>query len=163
MIAQYVNASVLTRSASSATLIARYTLFAMLATLANLASQWSCLSTYGGTYGLHLAILTGTAVGLIVKFCLDKRWIFSEAASGIRKTGAQFVLYTLTGVATTLLFWGTELLFDRLIVTEWSKYLGATVGLAIGYILKYRLDARFVFASAITTAAPVESGSLTHA
>ncbi|AMN46939.1 hypothetical protein ACG33_07480 [Steroidobacter denitrificans] len=147
MSAQYAAASVTTRLASSASLIVRYMLFALLATLANLASQWTCLGIYDGAHGLYPAILTGTAVGLIVKFWLDKRWIYSEAAADIRKTGAQFVLYTLTGIATTLLFWGTELLFDRLIGTQWSKYLGAMLGLAAGYTIKYRLDVRFVFAA----------------
>lgn len=149
-IAQYA-ASVTTRPASSVSMIARYMLFAMLATLANLGSQWACLSIYDGDYGLHFAILAGTAVGLIVKFWLDKRWIFAEATADIRKTGLQFALYTLTGVSTTLLFWGTELLFDRIIGTQWSKYLGATLGLAAGYTLKYRLDMRFVFSAPLRT------------
>lgn len=133
--------------AMSSPLLVRYALFAMLATLANLGSQWASLSLYDGAYGLRCAIPAGTAVGLIVKFWLDKRWIFAAATATVRKTSVQFVLYTLTGIATTLLFWGVELLFDRSVATPWSKYLGATIGLAIGYTVKFRLDARFVFAA----------------
>lgn len=143
----YSIAAAETQSTSAAILIKRYILFAFLATLTNLASQWTCLGLYDGVYGLHVAIFAGTAVGLIVKFWLDKRWIFGDATIDIRKTGVQFALYTLTGIATTLLFWSTELLLDRIIEPDWSKYLGATLGLAMGYSLKYRLDMRFVFAA----------------
>ena len=49
------------------------------------------------------------------------------------------------GVFTTLIFWGFEILFDKLFEHELSKYAGAVIGLSIGYIVKYNLDKKFVF------------------
>jgi hypothetical protein len=37
--------------------------------------------------------------------------------------------------------------FDYLFKTTEARYIGACIGLAIGYIIKYRLDKRFVFRS----------------
>ena len=56
-----------------------------------------------------------------------------------------FVLYSLMGVFTTIIFWGTEIAFDALSQNPNSKYLGAIIGLSIGYIIKYFLDKKFVF------------------
>ena len=49
------------------------------------------------------------------------------------------------GVFTTLIFWGTEIAFDAMGDEPWLRYLGAVIGLSIGYVTKYYLDRRFVF------------------
>jgi len=59
------------------------------------------------------------------------------------------MLYTYVGIFTTCIFWGTELLFDLLLKTDSARYIGAIVGLSIGYAIKYFLDKRFVFKSGI--------------
>ena len=46
---------------------------------------------------------------------------------------------------TTAIFWGTELAFVALGDAPWLRYVGAVLGLAVGYTAKYRLDRRFVF------------------
>ncbi len=51
------------------------------------------------------------------------------------------------GVATTAVFWGTELAFVALFGEAWAL-AGGGLGLAFGYLAKYRLDRRFVFAGA---------------
>ena len=53
------------------------------------------------------------------------------------------------GVATTLIFWGSEIIFNLLFKADIVKYIGAAVGLTIGYIIKYQLDKRFVFNTAM--------------
>lgn len=120
---------------SVAALVARYALFALLATAVNLGTQRACLALVPA---LPPAMAAGTAAGLVFKFVLDKHWIFHAAAAGPRKLG----LYTLTGVATTALFWLTELAFAVLFA---APLTGAALGLAAGYAAKYRLDRRFVF------------------
>ena len=126
--------------------MARYAAFAGLATLVNLAGQHASLALYAGAHAIALAILVGTGAGLVTKYVLDKRWIFDDRSTGTVAHTRRFGLYTATGVLTTLLFWGSELGFHGLFGTAVMRDLGAVLGLAAGYVLKYRLDRRFVFA-----------------
>jgi len=57
---------------------------------------------------LSIAILCGIAVGLIVKYFLDKRWIFFDYRRGLKNHIRKFSLYTTGGALTTLIFWATE-------------------------------------------------------
>lgn len=128
----------------------RYAAFAGVATLVNLAVQRIVL--LAGTATLHFAaaLVAGTLAGLVVKYLLDKRWIFHDAETGLRRHGRKFTLYSVMGIATTCIFWGSETLFWLVWRTEFMREAGAVLGLAIGYSLKYRLDRRFVFAGAST-------------
>jgi putative flippase GtrA len=87
----------------------------------------------------------GTLVGLVVKYLLDKRWIFFDETRGARAQGRQFALYSLMGVATTAIFWVTETTFWFIWGTDLARETGAVIGLTIGYVTKYALDRRFVF------------------
>lgn len=135
---------------SPATIALRYALFAGLATLANLAVQRAVLALDAGLSVLAYpaALAAGTLVGLVVKFVLDKRWIFFDRSEGVGAQGKLFWLYTLTGIATTAIFWGTETAFWLVWQTDAARETGAVLGLAVGYVVKYRLDRRFVFAPA---------------
>lgn len=126
-------------------LVVRYAFFAVLATLANLATQRAVLLTGSDASSYMIALGAGTLAGLLVKYLLDKRWIFFDAASGVRAHSRKFSLYTLTGVATTAIFWGLETAFWMIWHTNAMRELGAVLGLTIGYMLKYQLDKRFVF------------------
>ncbi|MDF0602460.1 GtrA family protein [Psychromarinibacter sp. C21-152] len=127
------------------TLIFRYATFAVIATLANLGAQRVVLWYTGGATGLALAIAAGTGVGLVVKYLLDKRWIFMDGSTGARAHGEKFTRYTLTGVFTTAIFWGTETAFWLIWRADLMRELGAVIGLSIGYVVKFQLDKRFVF------------------
>lgn len=126
-------------------LIARYAGFAVLATIANLAVQRMILAIVPDGAGFVLAVGSGTLVGLVVKYLLDKRWIFQDFESGLRAHSHRFTLYTATGIATTAIFWGSETVFWLVWGTDVMRELGAVLGLSIGYVVKYRLDRRFVF------------------
>ena len=127
------------------TLVFRYTFFAILATLANLAAQRAVL-WFGDSGTLFaLAVGTGTGVGLVLKYFLDKRWIFEDLSSGVKEHGKKFSLYTAMGIFTTAIFWGTETGFWLVWQTDMMRELGAVIGLSIGYVVKYCLDRRFVF------------------
>ncbi|MBB3462804.1 GtrA family protein [Rhizobium sp. BK377] len=128
-------------------LIVRYVLFAVTATLANLLMQRAVLAVLSDGLGFALAIFAGTATGLIIKYVLDKRWIFFDNTAGVANGSRKFGLYTLTGVATTLIFWATETTFWLTWSTAEARELGAVLGLVIGYCIKYNLDRKFVFAS----------------
>ncbi len=126
-------------------LVLRYSVFAIIATVANLATQRLSLGLYPGAFGLPLAIFIGTLVGLVVKFFLDKRWIFRDLSTSASENTRKFGLYTLMGVATTVIFWGMEYGFWLIWHTDLMREIGAVIGLGIGYVTKYHLDKRFVF------------------
>lgn len=131
----------------------RYAFFAAAATLANLAMQ-RAVFLLGDTNTIFiLAIGAGTLVGLVVKYFLDKRWIFYDLETGARNHGRKFSMYTAMGVITTAIFWGTETVFWFAWQTELMRELGALIGLTIGYIIKYNLDRRFVFTNQQLSAA----------
>lgn len=139
------------RPRTAAGLVARYAAFAVLATVANLAAQRAALGLAQDRLeagaGFVLALGLGTGVGLVLKYQLDKRWIFADASRGLAGQGRRFGLYSLTGVATTAIFWGTETGFWLAFGTEAARETGAVLGLAIGYVTKYRLDRAYVFRS----------------
>lgn len=124
-------------------LIVCYAGFAVLATLANLATQRVVLALLPD--GLLPALAAGTLVGLVVKFLLDKTWIFAGASNRHAGQAGTFGLYAATGVITTLIFWGFESAAWLIWQSHLAREAGAVAGLAIGYVVKYRLDRRFVF------------------
>ena len=136
-------------------LILRYALFAVAAVVVNLATQrvvlvlpWPAPGT-----GLAMAIAAGTLTGLVVKYLLDKRWIFHDTETGLAVHGRKFALYTAMGIVTTAIFWGSETAFWLIWQSQPARELGAVLGLTVGYVTKYHLDRCFVFARA----APAEA------
>ena len=130
---------------SSSTLTLRYATFAAVATVVNVATQYVSTTLYAGRYELYAAMAVGTLTGLVAKYILDRRWIFHDRPTSLRVHSVKFTLYSLMGVFTTIIFWGTELAFEMLGDASWLRYAGAIVGLTIGYVAKYHLDRRFVF------------------
>ena len=123
----------------------KYAFFSFLAVLINLLFQHLTLSFYNDFLSLYLAMFVGTFFGLITKYYLDKKFIFQFKTINKRKDIATFLKYSLTGVATTLIFWGFEISFHAIFKGESAKYIGAIIGLSIGYLAKYYLDKKIVF------------------
>ena len=142
---------------SLARLATLYALFGAISTVANLGSQDLVRMVWAPAPGAldlayWFALAFGTGVGLVVKFVLDKFWIFDDrAAQGAKQHGAQFVLYTAMGLATTVIFWGMQSAFFLVWKTEAMLTLGGAIGLTIGYVVKYQLDKRYVFAAGART------------
>lgn len=122
-----------------------YTIFAIFATVANIASQDLSTRLYQGPFAITLSIFVGTGVGLILKYWLDKRYIFQYQTISIQHGSKTFYLYTVMGLITTVIFWGFEFAFDAVYQTKEMRYLGGIIGLAIGYYVKYQLDKKYVF------------------
>lgn len=122
----------------------RYVLFAILATIANLLAQETTIRL-SPIAPLPLSILMGTAVGFILKYLLDKKWVFNDGHDGYKQEMQKITLYGAFSVITTLIFWGCEVAFWILWETDFAKYTGAVLGLAIGYTAKFALDRSFVF------------------
>lgn len=125
----------------------KYSLFALIATVLNIGSQDVSyrLVPLEQDQAVIASIIVGTGVGLVVKYLLDKRYIFRFQAQSLAHDGQTFLLYTIMGLATTAIFWGFEWGFHKAFASDMMRYLGGVIGLAIGYWAKYQLDKRFVF------------------
>jgi putative flippase GtrA len=126
-------------------MVARYIVFALISTFANLFLQFLSFKVYSGIGAIYLAMFVGTLSGLVIKYILDKKYIFFHEVKDKKEDAKKFALYSLMGVFTTLIFWGVEILFDHIYNTSNAKYIGGLIGLAIGYVIKYFLDKKFVF------------------
>lgn len=87
----------------------------------------------------------GTGFGLVVKYILDKKYIFQYKTETTGHNRHIFFLYTVMGILTTFIFWSFEFGFHYIFETKEMRYLGGIIGLMIGYICKYYLDKKFVF------------------
>ena len=123
----------------------KYTIFAVISTLFNLLFQYLSFLGYSGFGSLYVAMFFGTLAGLVAKYILDKKFIFYHTPTDKKDDAKKFALYSLMGVFTTIIFWGTEITFDTLSQDPNAKYLGAVIGLSIGYVIKYFLDKKYVF------------------
>jgi putative flippase GtrA len=130
---------------ASSTLAIKYAIFALIATAANIGAQDLVIRTYSGAFDILASVVVGTGVGLVVKYILDKRYIFRFRARNVAHDTQTFALYTVMGLATTVIFWGFEFGFHHIFETKEMRYLGGVIGLAIGYLTKYHLDKRYVF------------------
>lgn len=130
---------------ASTKLAINYAIFALIATAANIGAQDFVIRSYSGAFDILASVIVGTGVGLVVKYILDKRYIFRFRARSVAHDTQTFALYTVMGLATTVIFWGFEFGFHHIFETKEMRYLGGVIGLAIGYLTKYHLDKRYVF------------------
>jgi len=126
-------------------LLVKYILFSFLSIAINLITQWPIFHFFQGPWVIYAALAAGTLTGLFAKYALDKRWIFYYQPANTQDDAIKFVLYSLMGVVTTIIFWGTETAFFYFFDFPGSQYVGGGIGLTIGYTSKYFLDKRFVF------------------
>ncbi|MGL4398132.1 MAG: GtrA family protein [Hyphomicrobium sp.] len=122
----------------------RFVAFAGVATAMNILAQEVVIR---GLPSLHVmaSILAGTAAGFVVKYLLDKWWVFYDDHGTAVEEARKVTIYALCSVLTTAIFWVVEIAFWKIWGTSFAKYTGAVIGLAIGYTAKYFLDLRYVF------------------
>lgn len=144
-------------------LVYRYAFFALISIAANFFTQEICtrlgsikpfsilvefLASFimsGQNIIFYGSMAAGTLVGLLTKYILDKKYIFFHGTESIKEDVGKFGLYSAMGIVTTAIFWGFETTFYYISDTYYAKYLGAAIGLVIGYMVKYYLDKKFVF------------------
>ena len=122
-----------------------YTAFAIIATFCNILAQNIFSYVYSGHFYIFISIVIGTGVGLVIKYVLDKKYIFKYKTQNTKHDGKVFMLYTIMGIFTTIIFWGFEFGFHAAFETKEMRYVGGVIGLMIGYLCKYYLDKHFVF------------------
>ena len=142
-------------------LASKYALFAAIAIIVNLGSQELSIRAlthvdigtsainlwvfFAGPWNMLVGMFVGTGTGLVVKYLLDKKYIFIYETQDLKQDGKAFVLYSMMGLVTTAIFYGMQLGFFKLFGTRIMFYTGGALGLIIGYWVKYELDKRFVF------------------
>jgi putative flippase GtrA len=126
-------------------LVALYTAFAALSIAVNIGGQALASQAYDGAYYMPLSMVIGTAAGLACKYVLDKLFIFAHETRDARHELRTFMLYSIMGLVTTVIFWATELAFHYLFAAAYMRYVGAVLGLVVGYAIKYWLDKKLVF------------------
>jgi hypothetical protein len=124
-----------------------YTALALIAMAANIGAQELTVRAYHGPFQIPMSVFIGTGVGLMIKYVLDKAFIFRFRARDTLHDAQTFGLYLVMGIATTAIFWGFEFGFNHVFQSKDMRYLGGLIGLAIGYWTKYHLDKRYVFRS----------------
>ena len=129
-----------------------YTLFAVLSTAINIGSQMLSIWIYKGPLSVEISIVVATAMGLPLRYFLEKRYIFNFTSKNLVHDGKLFVFYSAMGVITTLIFWGTEYAFHIIYDTDFMRYLGGIIGLSIGFYVKYQLDKKYVFVNSTNEA-----------
>lgn len=122
-----------------------YGILALISTGVNICTQDFVIRYYNGVFNIPVSIILGTGVGLLLKYILDKRYIFCFQARSIVHDTQIFALYMVMGLITTVVFWGFEFSFHFIFGTKEMRYLGGVIGLSIGYFAKYCLDKRYVF------------------
>ena len=122
-----------------------YIIFAALATTANLSIQRVILSINNTSLYFIIALFLGTLIGLLIKYFLDKNWIFLDNTRGLKSQIRKLSLYAIMGILTTIIYWVIETAFWLIWQKDNIREYGALLGLSIGYIVKYKLDKKFVF------------------
>ncbi len=89
---------------ASTKLAINYAIFALMAIAANIGAQDLVIRIYNGSSNILASVVVGTGIGLVVKYILDKRYIFGFRARSVVHDTQTFALYTIMGLATTILF-----------------------------------------------------------
>jgi hypothetical protein len=137
-------------------IILKYAVFAAIATGINIAVQRGVAFFVEGSFSLYSSLFFGTIAGLVVKYLLDKRFIFYYRPISRGDEAVKIFLYLMMSGFATAVFWAVEISFDALFEFAAARYLGAAAGLTLGYSLKYELDKRFVFTSKAGREEPVK-------
>ncbi|WP_179378341.1 GtrA family protein [Jannaschia marina] len=124
--------------------IVRYAVSAIVSVIANLLAQEATVTAAPDAH-LMVSIVVGTIIGFLIKYVVDKIWTFRERYTTAYGEAQRITMSGLFSVLTTLIFWAFELGFHAVWQTDFAKYLGAVIGLSIGYVLKFWLDRRHVF------------------
>ena len=118
-----------------------YFLFAFLSSIVNLIGQHIFLNYFEN---LFLAVVCGSAAALIFKYVLDSSIVFEGNREINLKT---FLTYAFIGACITPIIWIVEVTFLNIFGTVFMRDVGALIGIALAYYIKFEIDKRYVFNS----------------
>ena len=116
-----------------------YFLFALLASFINIIGQHIFLTF---NKNLFLAVIVGSGAGLVFKYVLDNNFVFDGKQPINIKT---FFIYAFVGACITPIIWIVEVIFLNIFGTVFMRDIGALLGLALAYFLKFDMDNSYVF------------------
>ena len=90
-------------------------------------------------------MILATGFTLLLKFWLDKKYLFEFKFNKLSNLSKKFSLYSINGIFTTILFWIIETIFYLIFENKIMVLFGAFLGLSIAYVVKYYLDKKIVF------------------
>ena len=116
-----------------------YFLFALLSSLVNITGQHIFLNYYEN---LFLAVIVGSGAALFFKYILDSSIVFD----GNKQISIKiFLRYAFIGACITPIIWVVEVIFLNIYGTVFMRDVGALLGIALAYYIKYEMDRRYVF------------------
>lgn len=114
---------------------------------ANLSEINLIQTLYCSTDPYNMPELVGSiiAVGItyIIKFFLDKFYVFKKKSMEIKETSQQFIKYFLFAILTTIENIGIQFIFTNFFGTPLE--ISLIIALSIGYLTKFFLDKKYVF------------------
>jgi putative flippase GtrA len=87
-------------------------------------------------------VIFGSAFGLFFKYILDSSFVFDGRRQTDLKT---FLTYAFIGACITPIIWIVEVSFLNIFGTVFMRDVGALLGIALAYFIKYEMDKRYVF------------------
>ena len=116
-----------------------YFLFALFVAPINLIGQHISLNYHEN---LFLAVIVGSAFALVFKYILDCTIVFNRKNIINLKT---FLTYAFFGACLAPIVWIVEVMFLNIFGTVFMRDIGALLGIALAYWIKYEMDKRYVF------------------
>lgn len=113
-----------------------------VAGLANLAVQEG---VFWLTTNLFMAIILGLAVGTLIKYTTNKKYVFKYVSESNKEEAKNFLVYGLFGAAAAALFIVIEYSIAKSINHVYSRQIGALVAILITSYLKFLADKKYVF------------------
>ncbi len=116
--------------------------------------SWDFVQTYYCTQNpiydgrVLVGSLLGVGVSYIVKFFLDKFIVFEKKNTKFKQTSKEFIKYFLFAIFTTVINVGGQYLLMNVFLIDYI--IAAIIPLAIGYIIKFLLDRKYVFPENVT-------------
>lgn len=126
-------------------LATRYAAFALFSTAVNWAMQLAILRTIPGRFSIYAALFVGTGAGFVVKYLLDKNYIFQHASANRTQEAWVLALYLGTSIVMTAFYLVSQAVIFFVYGEGVVYYASGTAVLLLGYAIKFALDGRFVF------------------
>jgi putative flippase GtrA len=96
-------------------------------------------------YIKYFSKLAGIAAGFVVKYALDKIYVFDDISQNVAEEVKKVGIYGLFSVFTTVLLFLISEVIERNVNWKHKTHIAWLIGLIVGYVIKFFLDKTFVF------------------
>lgn len=87
----------------------------------------------------------GLFVGFVIKYLLDKKYVFNDGYENRKAETKKAGLYAFMSILCTILSVGITGSFKIVVGVQFAKRIGWFLGLLFGYTAKFFLDKKYVF------------------